>query len=74
MDLSAFWTPVAVPTLLLRGAESDLLLRETAVAMVAGKAAGLVTLAEFAGVGHAPALVSDDQLSVVQTWMDAQTY
>ena len=47
---------VRCPTLLLRGAESDLLSRDTAQAMTQrGPRARLV---EFAGVGHAPTLVA----------------
>ncbi len=50
-------------TLLLRGAESDLLSHATAQAMTQrGPHARLV---EFAGVGHAPTLVAPDQVQVV---------
>ncbi len=50
-------------TLLLRGTESDLFARETAQAMMQrGPRASLV---EFAGVGHAPTLVADDQVRAV---------
>ena len=50
-------------TLLLRGTESDLFARETAQAMTQrGPRARLV---EFAGVGHAPTLVADDQVRAV---------
>ena len=54
---------ITCPTLLLRGAESDLLSHETALLMtVRGPKARLV---EFAGVGHAPTLVTADQVTVV---------
>lgn len=50
-------------TLLLRGAESDLLSHDTALAMTTrGPRARLV---EFAGVGHAPTLIAADQLDCV---------
>jgi pimeloyl-ACP methyl ester carboxylesterase len=50
-------------TLLLRGANSDLLSRETAALMTQrGPHARLV---EFAGVGHAPTLIAPDQTDVV---------
>ena len=56
-----------LPTLLLRGVESDLLTRETAQAMTQrGPKARLV---EFAGVGHAPMLVQGDQRAVVQEFL-----
>ncbi|MEO8545722.1 MAG: alpha/beta hydrolase [Burkholderiaceae bacterium] len=54
---------ITAETLLLRGAESDLLSRETAQAMcIRGPKAHLV---EFGGVGHAPTLIAEDQLDTV---------
>jgi pimeloyl-ACP methyl ester carboxylesterase len=54
-------------TLLLRGAESDLLSHETALAMTQrGPRARLV---EFAGVGHAPMLVQPEQRQVVREFL-----
>ena len=54
---------ISAETLLLRGAESDLLSPQTAQAMTQrGPRARLV---EFAGVGHAPMLVVADQVRVV---------
>lgn len=54
---------IRAQTLLLRGTESDLFARETALAMTQrGPRARLV---EFAGVGHAPTLVADDQVRAV---------
>lgn len=56
-----------LPTLLLRGADSDLLSHDTAQAMTArGPRASLV---EFAGVGHAPMLVQPDQVEVVREFL-----
>ena len=67
VDLSAYWDAIACPTLILRGAESDLLLRETALAMTQnGPRAKLV---EFAGTGHAPMLMNDAQASVVRDFL-----
>jgi pimeloyl-ACP methyl ester carboxylesterase len=58
---------IACPTLLLRGADSDLLTRETAEAMTQrGPKARLV---EFAGVGHAPTIVAADQVAVVREFL-----
>lgn len=63
---AALWSlyeAVRAQVLLLRGAESDLLSAATAQAMVQrGPRARLV---EFAGVGHAPTLVADDQVDAV---------
>jgi pimeloyl-ACP methyl ester carboxylesterase len=54
-------------TLLTRGAQSDLLKRETALAMTArGPGARLV---EFQGVGHAPTLIADDQVQAVTSFL-----
>ena len=54
---------VQAQTLLLRGAESDLLSRATAQAMHARGPRPRVV--EFAGVGHAPTLVAADQVATV---------
>jgi len=63
VDLWAFWDLVSCPVLLLRGAESDLLSAETAAEM---QTRGPQTiLVEFAGVGHAPALLDADQIEAV---------
>jgi pimeloyl-ACP methyl ester carboxylesterase len=56
-------------TLLVRGAESDLLSRESAIAMTQrGPRAKLV---EFAGVGHAPMFVQPDQIAAVEEFLRA---
>ena len=58
---------IRCPTLVLRGAESDLLSHDTAQAMrTRGPHALLV---EFAGVGHAPTLMHDDQIEVVKRFL-----
>lgn len=55
------------PTLLLRGAQSDLLNADTATLMTQrGPKARLVT---FEGVGHAPTLVADDQVAAVRDFL-----
>jgi pimeloyl-ACP methyl ester carboxylesterase len=55
------------PTLLLRGAESDLLARDTAQAMT--QRGPRAQLHEFADVGHAPTLVQADQLDVLRRFL-----
>jgi pimeloyl-ACP methyl ester carboxylesterase len=58
---------LTLPTLLLRGADSDLLSPATAKAMTErGPRARLV---EFAGVGHAPMLVQSDQVQAVREFL-----
>jgi len=65
--LWSLYDAVTAPTLLLRGADSDLLTRETAEAMAArGPHARCV---EFAGVGHAPTLVAPDQVATVKEFL-----
>lgn len=58
---------IRAETLLMRGAQSDLLTRETALAMAQrGPKARLV---EFAGVGHAPTCIPDDQVRTVTSFL-----
>ncbi len=65
--LWAAYDAVRCPTLLLRGADSDLLLRDTALEMT--KRGPKPKLIEFAGVGHAPALMADDQIAAVREFL-----
>jgi len=58
---------IRCPTLLLRGAESDLLSRATAQAMT--ERGPRARLHEFAGVGHAPMLVAPDQVKAVREFL-----
>lgn len=58
---------IKAQTLVLRGAQSDLLSRKTAEAMTQrGPHAALV---EFEGVGHAPTLIAPDQVEVVVNFL-----
>jgi pimeloyl-ACP methyl ester carboxylesterase len=67
VDLWASWDAIACPTLVLRGAQSDLLPKDVAEAMTQrGPRAKLV---EFAGIGHAPALMADDQIAVIRDFL-----
>jgi pimeloyl-ACP methyl ester carboxylesterase len=58
---------IRAPTLLLRGAESDLLSHETAVAMT--QRGPKPQLVELPGIGHAPTLVADDQVRLVRDFL-----
>jgi pimeloyl-ACP methyl ester carboxylesterase len=70
VDLWNFWDRIAVPTLVFRGADSDLLVAATAQAMAQrGPRAQTV---EFAGIGHAPALMAEDQMAQIESWLAAQ--
>jgi pimeloyl-ACP methyl ester carboxylesterase len=58
---------ITADTLLVRGAESDLLSKATAQAMTQrGPKARLI---EFAGVGHAPTFVAQDQVQAMLTFL-----
>ncbi|RTL33705.1 MAG: alpha/beta hydrolase [Burkholderiales bacterium] len=65
--LWAAYDQLRCPTLLIRGAESDLLSTETAHAMTQrGPQARLV---ELPGVGHAATLIHDDQVALVREFL-----
>ena len=67
VDMWSTWETVACPVLVIRGERSDLLLEETAERMaVSGPHA---RLAVIPGVGHAPTLMSDDQIALVCDWL-----
>jgi pimeloyl-ACP methyl ester carboxylesterase len=69
VDLWPVWDRIACPVLVLRGAESDLLLRETAAEMATrGPKADVV---EIAGCGHAPALMDESQIKIIRDWLRA---
>jgi pimeloyl-ACP methyl ester carboxylesterase len=63
----AAFDAIRCPTLVTRGAESDVLTPETAQAMT--QRGPKARLHEFAGVGHAPTLVADDQVAVVREFL-----
>ncbi len=70
VDLWPVWDAVRCPTLVLRGAESDLLLPGTTQEMTQrGPRARVV---EFPGIGHAPWLMTDAQIGVVREFLLAE--
>jgi len=67
MDIWPIYDAVRCPTLVLRGADSDLLTADTAKAMTArGPRARVV---EFPGVGHAPTLIAERQIGAVRDFL-----
>ncbi len=67
LSLWSYWDTIRCPTLVLRGAASDLLLPSTANDMTRrGPRADLV---EFPNCGHAPALMDELQISAVVNWL-----
>ncbi len=67
VNLWPVWDNVSCPTLVLRGTQSDLLDRPTAIAMTErGPKARLI---EVPGAGHAPSLMSHDQIEMIEMWL-----
>ncbi|WP_299791061.1 alpha/beta hydrolase [Ramlibacter sp.] len=65
-----FYDAIRARTLLLRGADSDLLAPATAEEMM--RRGPKPRLVEFAGVGHAPTLVAADQVEAVRAFLLAE--
>ncbi len=67
VEMWEIWDRVRCPVLVIRGAESDLLLPETVEQM---KSRGpKVDVIEIAGCGHAPALMAAEQIAIVGDWL-----
>jgi pimeloyl-ACP methyl ester carboxylesterase len=67
LNLWPVWDQIRCPVLVLRGADSDVLLKETAEKM---KTRGPeVEVVEFEGVGHAPPLLAAKHIDVVRDWL-----
>jgi pimeloyl-ACP methyl ester carboxylesterase len=71
-DLWAHYDRIRVPVLLLRGAESDLVLRDAAQEMLTRGPGvkGLAKVVEIEGCGHAPALNVPAQIDLVRSFID----
>jgi pimeloyl-ACP methyl ester carboxylesterase len=67
VDLWAVWDAIRCPTLVIRGGDSDLLRRADAEAMT--RRGPRATLIEFPGVGHAPALMSEEQIAPIRQFL-----
>ena len=67
MELWPLYDAITCPTLLIRGAESDLLTRDTAQAMT--QRGPHASLREVAGVGHAPTLIHANQIALVREFL-----
>jgi pimeloyl-ACP methyl ester carboxylesterase len=67
VDLWPVWEAVKCPVLLLRGAVSDVLPREVADEVV--RRIPQAKLVEFAGIGHAPPLLTEDQIGAVRDFL-----
>ena len=67
IDLWSVWSKLSCPILVLRGAESDVLPSSTLAEMRSRKPD--LRVVEFEGVGHAPALMSADQIAAVKSFL-----
>jgi pimeloyl-ACP methyl ester carboxylesterase len=66
MELWSVWDEVRCPTLVLRGADSEILTRDTASRM---QERANVRVVELPRIGHAPSLMTDDQIALVQEFL-----
>ena len=69
VDLWKYWTAIKAPTLVLRGVHSDLLPLDLAGDMVRRNPCAKVI--EIEGCGHAPTLMSHDQIECVREFLHA---
>ena len=67
LNLWSYWDSIRCPVLVIRGAESDLLLPKTAEEMTRrGPRAEVV---ELPGIGHAPALLDAGHVAIITDWL-----
>ena len=72
VDLWEYWDKLQVPTLVMRGAESDVLLAKTAAEMLLrGPKAEII---ELPGIGHAPILLDNKQIAIVNNFLLPQQH
>ncbi len=69
VDFWQLWPALEkLPILLLRGAQSDILTHDTALQMK--QRGSSLTLRELEGIGHAPALMDDAQISLITEFLN----
>lgn len=71
INLFELWEAVDIPTLIMRGAESDILSTQVAQEMAHGHWG--IHIEEIQGVGHAPALMDNAQIQLVCDWLEGKT-
>jgi pimeloyl-ACP methyl ester carboxylesterase len=69
MDVNLWhvWKNIKCPVLVIRGSQSDVLLSQTVTMMQ--QVHPLCDAIEIPGVGHAPALMDDDQIEMIAKWI-----
>jgi pimeloyl-ACP methyl ester carboxylesterase len=70
LDLWKYWTAIKVPILVIRGVESDLLPADLAHQMERRNL--LAKVYEVEGCGHAPPLMSADQIKLVSDFLNSR--
>jgi pimeloyl-ACP methyl ester carboxylesterase len=68
ITLWPIYDAIACPTLVLRGVESDLLSADILREM--SQRGPRAQTREFAGIGHAPTLMSDEQIAIVRSFLE----
>jgi pimeloyl-ACP methyl ester carboxylesterase len=67
LTLWTYWDAITCPTLVLRGAASELLPAPTAQEM--SRRGPRAEIVEIAGCGHAPALLNEHQIGIITGWL-----
>ena len=67
VDMWPVWEEVSAPVLVIRGEASDVLLADTAERMA--RSGPKARLEELPGIGHAPTLMSGEQIALVRDWL-----
>lgn len=70
-DLWPLYDAITCETLVLRGRDSDVLSTEVTARM--RERGPRPRVVEFAGVGHAPTLIADDQIAAVEAFLDGES-
>lgn len=68
-DLWYIWETITCPTLVLRGADSEVLTKDTVEKMLERDT---VDFTQFSGAAHAPALMDQEQIDTIVNWLEKQ--
>jgi pimeloyl-ACP methyl ester carboxylesterase len=67
VEVWSVWEGIPCPTLVLRGANSEVLQRDTIERM---RSTGPpIEVVEFPDIGHAPSLMTEDQIAIVREFL-----
>ncbi len=67
-NLWYIWETITCPTLVLRGADSEVLTKDTVEKMLERDGVDFV---QFSGAAHAPALMDQEQIDTIVKWLEA---